>query len=286
MWKAALAFTAALMLPAAACAQPPVWVVRDADSELVLFGSIHVLPPGLNWTTPALQGALRDADDIWFEVPMDAASEQQVAQLAATHGVLPPDKSLSALLGPKGAADLAAAADRYGASMAVLDRLQPWLAEVALASAVYARAGGDSASGVEKTLAAAAPPTAARRAFETPAEQIALFDGAPMAEQIASLEETLRDLRDDPDQYNQLVAAWMAGDMAALGREALDPLKDASPALFDRLVSQRNTRWVQVLKTRMAGKGRTVVVVGVGHLIGPGGVPAKLRALGYSVTGP
>jgi uncharacterized protein YbaP (TraB family) len=28
------------------------------------------------------------------------------------------------------------------------------------------------------------------------------------------------------------------------------------------------------------------VVVGVGHLIGPDGVPARLRALGYSVTGP
>jgi uncharacterized protein YbaP (TraB family) len=36
----------------------------------------------------------------------------------------------------------------------------------------------------------------------------------------------------------------------------------------------------------MKGHGRTVVVVGVGHLIGPGGVPARLRALGYSVTGP
>jgi uncharacterized protein len=28
------------------------------------------------------------------------------------------------------------------------------------------------------------------------------------------------------------------------------------------------------------------VIVGVGHLIGPDGVPARLRALGYSVTGP
>jgi hypothetical protein len=36
----------------------------------------------------------------------------------------------------------------------------------------------------------------------------------------------------------------------------------------------------------MKGHGRTVVVVGVGHLIGPDGVPARLRALGYSVTGP
>ncbi len=30
-----------------AAAQPPVWVVRDADSTIVLFGSVHLLPPGL-----------------------------------------------------------------------------------------------------------------------------------------------------------------------------------------------------------------------------------------------
>jgi uncharacterized protein YbaP (TraB family) len=29
-----------------------------------------------------------------------------------------------------------------------------------------------------------------------------------------------------------------------------------------------------------------VVVVGVGHLIGPGGVPALLRERGFSVDGP
>jgi uncharacterized protein YbaP (TraB family) len=41
-----------------------------------------------------------------------------------------------------------------------------------------------------------------------------------------------------------------------------------------------------VLDARLKGHGHTVVVVGIGHLIGPDGVPARLRALGYSVTGP
>jgi uncharacterized protein YbaP (TraB family) len=29
-----------------------------------------------------------------------------------------------------------------------------------------------------------------------------------------------------------------------------------------------------------------VVVVGAGHLLGPGGLPQRLRALGYRVEGP
>jgi uncharacterized protein YbaP (TraB family) len=56
--------------------------------------------------------------------------------------------------------------------------------------------------------------------------------------------------------------------------------------MFQRLVTERNEAWVKTLDARLKGHGRTVVIVGVGHLIGQGGVPARLRALGYSVTGP
>ena len=30
-----------------AAAQPPVWTIHDKDSTIVLFGSVHVLPPGV-----------------------------------------------------------------------------------------------------------------------------------------------------------------------------------------------------------------------------------------------
>jgi hypothetical protein len=74
--------------------------------------------------------------------------------------------------------------------------------------------------------------------------------------------------------------------MTALDREALAPLRKASPDLFRRLVSDRNARWTATLDQRLKGKGLTVVVVGVGHLIGKGSVPERLRALGYQVEGP
>ena len=131
-----------------------------------------------------------------------------------------------------------------------------------------------------------ATPQGVRRGFVSPAELVALLSGGSQAEQIASLRETLHELDEKPDEYQILLNAWMASDMATLDAEALAPLRKASPELFKRLVSDRNARWVQVLDARMKGHGKTVVVVGIGHLIGPGGLPAKLRALGYSVTGP
>ena len=132
------ALAAALACGAApARAEPPVWVVKDADSELVLFGSVHVLPPGLAWRPKALDTALARADDVWFELPMDPATQGQVAQLASGLGVLPPGKSLSALLPPADAELLAKVADAYGVDRMNLDRLEPWLAEVVLGGAAY-----------------------------------------------------------------------------------------------------------------------------------------------------
>ncbi|MBI1200531.1 MAG: hypothetical protein GC203_21940 [Phenylobacterium sp.] len=277
---------AALTLAAPAWAQPPVWVVRDADSEMVLFGSVHVLPPGLDWRPQALNQALAQADDVWFELPVGPESEQEVARLAASLGVLPPGKSLFAMLPPADARRLVKVAEAYGVDKSTLDRLEPWLAEVALGGAVYRKAQADTANGVEQAIAAAAPPGAQRRALETPAQQIAFFDGAPLADQLTSLRQTIAEIDDDPEGYKELVAAWMAGDVKALDKEALAPMRKTTPGVFRRLVTERNAAWVRELDARLKGRGRTVVVVGVGHLIGKGGLPAQLRALGYSVSGP
>jgi uncharacterized protein YbaP (TraB family) len=277
---------AALTVAGAAAATPPVWVVKDKNSEIVLFGSVHVLPPGMDWTPPALDRALKAADDIWFELPIDADSDAETGRLATAVGMLPPDGSLFKLLPPEDGALMSKVAAAYGVSSALLDRLQPWLAEIALAGGAYRKVGADANSGVEKTIAAMATPRAKRKAFETPAEQIALLSGGPMGEQIASLRETMQELQDKPDEFSVLIKAWMDGDVRALDREALAPIRESSPALFSRLVTDRNVRWTKVLDARMKGHGRTVVVVGIGHLLGPGGVPARLRALGYSVTGP
>jgi uncharacterized protein YbaP (TraB family) len=289
MRRLRLALAALLLALAAAgsaLARPPVWVVHDKDSELVLFGSVHLLPAGLDWRPPELARALKQADDVWFELPIDPATEAQVTRLATEQGVLPADQSLFKMLPAPDVTRLVRVAGTYGADPAVLDRLRPWLAEVALSGAAYKKAGAGAGDGVEEAVAAQVPSTATRHAFETAQEQIDILSGAPLAEQIRSLRQTVQEMEDDPDAYAQLVRAWMAGDLKTLDREALQPLRKASPALFQRLVTDRNARWVKTLDERLKGHGRTVVVVGMGHLIGPGGLPARLRALGYSVEGP
>jgi uncharacterized protein YbaP (TraB family) len=284
--RAALAALFLSLFASPALAEPPVWSVRDADSELIIFGSVHVLPPGLAWRPARLDAALAAAEDVWFELPIGAEAEAETARLAGQRGMLAPHQSLFALLGPKDGARLLAVGKRYGLDPVALDRLQPWLADVALASAAAKAAGAAGDSGVEETLAAATPAKAARRAFESPAEQIGFMADGSQAEQIAALRQSIAELEEAPDQYARLVRAWVAGDIAAIDRLGLEPLRKDAPGLFRRLVADRNARWAATLDNRLKGSGRTVVVVGVGHLIGSEGVPARLRALGYRVEGP
>jgi uncharacterized protein YbaP (TraB family) len=276
----------ALGVSAPGWARPPMWIVRDGDSEMLLFGSVHLLPPGLHWRPPAVDRALARADDVWFETPMDQAGRDAAARVAAQAGVLPPNGSLFTLLPTEDGARLLRLAEAYHLDKQGLGRLEPWLAEVALTTAAYQRAGASDADGVDQVLWAAAPATAVKRAFETPEQQIAVLDQAPMRDQIASLSQTARELEADPGQYREVVDAWLAGDLPRVERQAFEPLRHTSPALFARLVTDRNARWAKALDTRLKGKGRTVVVVGVGHLVGREGLPARLRALGYSVSGP
>jgi len=267
-------------------AQPPVWVVTDADSVIVLFGSVHMLPPGLDWRPAELEAALEDADDLWFELPIDAETSQEAAHLAIQRGLLPKGETLSPKLSAKGRERLARATVRLGANPAVVERMRPWLAEVTLGVAELARNGASGSDGVERAIAADAPAGAELRAFETPTQQIAFFADLPEKAQVASLENTLKQMEEDPKGFEKLVDAWMAGDLATLERMGLETMKKASPALYRALVVERNKRWTEMLADRLAGSGETVVVVGAAHLIGEDSVPAMLRARGATVSGP
>jgi uncharacterized protein YbaP (TraB family) len=286
--RALFATAAGLAAFAAGCAraEPPMWVVKDRNSELVLFGSVHVLPAGLAWRPAALDRALSGADDVWFELPTGPEAEQESARTALNHGLLPQGQRLSKLLRPADAERLARVAQAYGIDPAMLEAYRPWMAEMALAGAVFRRAAASEANGVEAVLSAATPPATPRRSFETPSEQIAFFAGAPLGDQIAALNQTVREMEHDPDEFQLLLRAWMAGDVRTIERESLDPMRRAAPNLFRVLVVERNRRWAATLDRRLKGQGRSVVIVGLGHLVGPEGLPARLRALGYSVEGP
>jgi uncharacterized protein YbaP (TraB family) len=287
-----LIFVFALLAPTLAWAKPPVWVLHGKGATITLFGSVHILPRDVDWEPEALKRALNQADELWFETPIDPAALLDATRLALAKGMLPEGQTLSNLLSDDGKTRLRREAEALRLPEPQLERLRPWLAELTIGEAAYARDGATADQGVERQLADSAP-QAQRHSFETPAQQIDMFAGASTAVQVRSLQDTLRDLEEDPGQSRRLIDAWMKGDLKAIEKEGVEELRSESPEMFATLLTNRNAAWVKVLLKRLNAAppkrgrpARIVVVVGVGHLVGPGGVPDLLRRRGIRVDGP
>lgn len=257
-------------------ARPALWRLADGDTTIWLLGSIHTLPPGVRWRTPAVAQAEAAADTLVLEIaPADPQDAGAAFRAAAVVRGLPP---LRARVPVADRAVLDRAIVVSGQSPETLDGYKTWGAALAITAGAAAARGADGAHGVEATVTA---DFTGRRigALETQAGQLALFDALPEAEQRALLMQAARDaLRDDDSD----LAAWRRGDKAALAA-TLAPL-NAHPAMRRAVVTDRNARWASAIVRRMARPGRVLVVVGAGHLVGPRSVVAILRARGWRVT--
>lgn len=261
---------------------PALWVVKDADSTLYLFGSVHVLRPETVWASPRVDAAFDSAETVWFEIsnPDDQAALMPLIQ---QHG-LSPARPLSSLLTTEEVADLDAAARTIGASAAQLDPMRPWLAALSLAVAPLAKAGYDPASGVELALKARAEAAGKPiQAFETVDKQVAILAGLPEEVQLAFLRETLEDFDEATTLIDAMVTDWAEGDVEALDRLVVQDMKAASPELHQALLVDRNTDWADQIETLLQGSGTAFIAVGAAHLAGDDSVQAILEQRGVEV---
>lgn len=279
----ALAQTAAPAAPAPIQGEgPALWVVKDADSTLYLFGSVHVLRPTTGWASPRVEAAFDSASDIWFEIsnPDDQAA---IMPLIQQHG-LSPETPLSSRLTPQENAELDAAAQAMGASAAQLQPMKPWLAALSLSVAPLIKAGYDPKSGVELVLKARAEAAGKPiHGFETIDKQIGILAGLPDDVQLAFLRETLKDYENAATKLDEMVEAWARGDVAKLDRVTIKEMKDASPALYQAVLVDRNTDWANQIQTLLEGSGTAFIAVGAAHLTGDDSVQAILQKRGMTV---
>lgn len=257
-------------------ARPALFVARDADTTLWLFGTVHLLPAATRWEGEKLATAMRAADELVTELPALPAGAAAAAFLKWGRAKgLPP---IAARVPPAKREALRAMAERTGTPLAQLDGLKTWAAALMLGARAAGLTGADAAHGAEAVIEArfAGRP---RRGLETLDAQFALFDGLSEADQQRLLAGALA----GGDDYRATLNAWGTGDLAALERIVTDP-RSTSPAMRDALITRRNARWATWLRQRMAAPGRVFVAVGAGHLAGPNSVIAQLRAAGIRVT--
>lgn len=276
MLRRALPALAALLLTGCSLfgndADPALWVVKDDDTTIYLFGTVHVLEPGTRWFDDGVREAFDASDELVLEIARPDPG--MIAALTAQLGTRG---------GPPFAPEVDEAAQKLGMAKGEIDKMEPWLAALTLSQRAVVKAGYSSDDGVEAALSGAADAAGKQvKALESARGQLMLFDGLSGAAQSAMLDATVKELPTAGERLGRFVKAWGAGDAESVGTE-MNRIGEASPELAETLVARRNARWADWVAARMAQPGTVFVAVGAGHLAGKGSVQALLGEKGLTV---
>jgi uncharacterized protein YbaP (TraB family) len=256
-----------------------LWRVRTDVGELYLLGSVHVLRPGdLPLPAPVLDAYAR-SETIALELDLGAIAPGELERALIEFGTAPPTRPLEVAVGEEYTA-IREALEAAGYDAAALDRFDPWFVSTAVINRELAALGFRAELGVESQLSQRAREEGKRvTGLETISQQLGIFESLDAHTQARMLRETLEELDTLDEATSRTITAWRHADIAALRAELADPFED-QPALYERLVVQRNESWMPAIMSMLETPETEFVVVGALHVVGRDSVVALLRARG------
>ena len=260
-------------------ADPALWVVKDEDTTIYLFGTFHMLDGKRDWFNDEVKTAFDASKELVLEakLPDDPSGFQP---LIAKFAVDTSGKTLTSKLPPESAKKLAEALASFGAPATAFDPFEPWFASMSVVALKAQSIGLNPEHGAEKILTAAArqsgKPIGELEGLEL---QFQLFDGMPEAQQLKLLSETLDSLADSNAMLGTMLDAWSAGDVDKLV-ELVNGPATADKGLYELMFTKRNANWAEWIARRLDSPGTVFLAVGAGHLAGDDNVRALLEKRG------
>lgn len=264
-----------------AAAAPALWVVKDADTTIYLFGTVHVLKPGIPWFSGGIKRAFDQSDELVLEI-VEPENPHEMAATMAGKAMASDGVKLSDRLSAEARGKYQAAMVANGLPWTAFEGFYPWMSGMMLSVAPLERLGYKADLGAEKQLGQAAKAAGKPvSALETVEQQIGYFASLPMEHQIAFLNATVNGLPDMEREFASLIDHWRKGESDKLADEMNDSL-EATPELAKVLLVDRNANWAAWIKQRLDKPGAVFIAVGAGHLAGRTSVQAQLKGLGIA----
>ena len=271
----------------AAEARPALWQISDSDTTVYLFGTIHVLPGGVGWRTPAFDQVMAQSEGLVLETVIEdtpTTLAYNFNRLGLREG-LPPFLQRFDL---KNRPAIAAAIDKSGVPGSRYDQMETWAAILTLVGRQAGSSGFKGADGVEtilkKNFLRAGKPVGQ---LETNIDQLNLYDGlsenAQRAMLVGMIGEPGARAKSVRGQLDAMLGTWVSGDVDGIARSFNAELAQ-QPELRAALLTRRNARWASWIDQRMDRPGSVMVAVGAGHLAGKGSVLQALEGHGYTVS--
>jgi len=250
----------------ATSAQPALWELKDEDTTIYLFGTVHMLKPGMTWFDDEVKAAFDRSDELVLEVVEPDPAKMNSIVTALALNVNGP--SITSRLTPEEKAAYLKALSDYGLPATTMDQLDPWMVAITLSVAPLEKLGYDSGIGVEKTLEKTAREQGKTViGLETAEQQLGYFDTLPERAQLDYLNTTVAELPTVESEFNQLLRNWAEGKPDALAQQ-MNASLEATPELAKVLLFNRNARWTDWIAKRMEQPGTLFLAVGAGHLAG------------------
>lgn len=278
--------TLSLLLVTTASAKPLLWSVKQGNTTIYLFGTVHLLPSDTDWMSSKLDDALNRSQRLSIELIDDDSGTVQ--PLITKYG-RDPSHPLSQKLNASDREKLRLAAmeAKLPNGEQMLEPMRPWLAALVLTVTPLVQAGMDPSQGVDKQLKArmikAGKPV---DGLETADQQLRILAGMPEPLQLDMLRQTFQEIEEGPKKLRELVDAWKNGDTQAIAKLESTELQQESPELYKQLIVDRNKAWAQIIAKRLrdpAG-GTSIIAVGAGHLAGPDSLQKQLGGMGFTVV--
>lgn len=261
---------------------PALWKISDEDSEIYLFGTVHILNPNLRWRSAAVNQAFAASNIVYFEAPADNSNPAKAQQLIRRYGLNGQGVTLSSLMSTEGRTRFMQVLESFGvaASAPNYEPLRPWLVSLTLAAMQIQATGGDPNAGVERILSGEAAGRGMQVGyFETDEQQMKMLSSLSPEAEIYLLEDGLRQMQEDPGMINDLVNYWRAGDVAALEALLVSSFENQEE-VYRKLLVNRNEDWARQIELILAGRGTVFIAVGAAHLAGEFSVQELLKRKG------
>ena len=263
-------------------AEPAMWVVKDKDTTIYLFGTFHALDGKRDWFNDEVKAAFDASQDVVLEV-ITPENPAELGPIVMKYGLDTSGKTLTSKLSPASRAQLAATLAKYKMAPTALDRFKPFFASLTLTNLQFAKLGLGPDAGAEAVLRKAMAGTTKKLgAVESIDDQLGMFAALSDPEQIKLLEASLKEDGSASVEIARLLDAWSKGDAASVAK-AIQQSDKESPALYKLMFTDRNARWVKWVDQRLESPGTVFLAVGAGHLAGDRSVVSLLQKQGLKV---
>jgi uncharacterized protein YbaP (TraB family) len=252
-----------------------VWkVTAPAGGTLYLGGSVHALR-STDYPLPTIYNrALEASSRLVFEDDPKASSEAGKALLRA--GTYPKGDTLRDHVDPRTYNYVRRFFSLVNVSEDSFAKYRPWLINIMLSSP----SSENWQLGVEHYLQRRAKGSKPISGLESPKEHNSFFVGLNDREAEALL--LILFINAGQRETGGIFDAWRHGNADALAGIVRDSFRDF-PSLGRRLIDVRNRNWVPKIEEYLRSGQTYFVVVGAGHMGGPDGLLALLRARGYTI---